>query len=1243
MKQDKPKKYFIRDTSLRGVDDDMFNYADISKVLGKIVETNEPPYNVAVIGKWGLGKSSLINLVINKYKGKNEEFIIQEINAWKYEKEALGKVFLKQLWQGISKRKFKSFEVIRREFSDIINGDIVQTPSQDIKKKSTKMLCTAGVIAVATILIFIIYKLVQATILGIDVSTWSFWGQAFLSYCKNIATVLLFPVLIGFCKVMLDEYYSKAANKIELNFPIETVDDYEIFLESKIKEKLDKTPNLKVITIIDDLDRLSINKIVEALDALKAFVGFDRCIFIVPFDDEIIKLALEKRRIQQFDDTDDIIESELILDKLFQYKVYLPPLLSFDIKKYALNLVSQEIPDFLTDYCSLSTMEKLLNKIIIHSNVTTPRQVKKLINAFVNNYMACCEREASGRVQAQLFSSEVGQQQIAKFSVLQADFNDFYDLLFESFNYLSKLLEYHRNGAGIDVIPKSLSEYFIFDDSGANEGLKHEYEPLVNFLTHTAKYAVDNIAPYLYLAQDDISRKTGDETQRRAFNALESGNSETLRAMIADNSEVAETISYYLSDTNDELADALSAAMVLFDDVGGEHKNTLAQNIIDRVLETPIADRRFMYELPAEAMLEISNHSQMFREKFIDAYLTCLSTAEWLESNSIISALETLLAKWDSLSDENHDITSNITSLCISSDAVSVSDLVSIVQFEDSVIFDKLFGLAWFEKLCKYMDTDNDFSEEVINSFEKTFNALIAKNDVNMLMPHIKALLTYKELISTINLMFTEIVCEKLSSANATQIADAIITLDYEKCHEPIYCMLSKLNYAISKTNAAAFNKFTSNFKTGAAMHDVLVFCGNKNYFELLDTTITEVISSVFDNDENDKLLGKIQKYFTVTQRDALFSKLAGIAVFVSNAGYIRSTELISVLAKCDKNKEKFDALALSTLMPQFNPYYTHDAYFEFVSQSMGNIKSFLQQTTLDSYIAKIASVFANYRVLCLNAINRITGSITKHNFETLFPLLVTDTPTTSFEQTLDIVINCNSIRPTDSASLSLFRSFLVQNIEASVNPNRILVTLKNSFGFFSELGVLVDGAMKNKEVSQNELAEVIAHCFDNYKEIKKVAEELLLVMSNQEPINLLHNVLSQVKTYAINEILETLSTLVTDATTLDVLTNVIRLSTHYNLESSLRLMLKAVELTFAHDNQPAKLSQALRLINDFDKEVLRKSKNEIAPVLYNGFHQSTSDDVKGIILQVVSSNRLKPQFKGYLKDDDLVYYQKNI
>jgi predicted KAP-like P-loop ATPase len=170
---EKIKKYFIKDISVNGIDDDLFNYADISKVLERIVESNVPPYNIAVIGKWGLGKSSLINLVKNKLKNLDTYFI-QEINAWKYEKESLRRVFLKQLWQGVSGERLKSFHEIQRAFSNLINNTI--KPTNTMEKTKWWCTCIKYVLIVLGILLltflgFTGYKLFQAHIEDVEINS----------------------------------------------------------------------------------------------------------------------------------------------------------------------------------------------------------------------------------------------------------------------------------------------------------------------------------------------------------------------------------------------------------------------------------------------------------------------------------------------------------------------------------------------------------------------------------------------------------------------------------------------------------------------------------------------------------------------------------------------------------------------------------------------------------------------------------------------------------------------------------------------------------------------------------------------------------------------------------------------------------------------------------------------------------------------------------------------------------------
>ena len=118
--KEKIKKYFLKDSELISVDDDRFNQKDIVNNLRMIIENTNPPYNIALIGKWGIGKSSIINLLLNKYRKDDKNYIVQEINAWKYEKESLKNVFLKQVWKGISGEKVKNSEKIKEIYSDFI-------------------------------------------------------------------------------------------------------------------------------------------------------------------------------------------------------------------------------------------------------------------------------------------------------------------------------------------------------------------------------------------------------------------------------------------------------------------------------------------------------------------------------------------------------------------------------------------------------------------------------------------------------------------------------------------------------------------------------------------------------------------------------------------------------------------------------------------------------------------------------------------------------------------------------------------------------------------------------------------------------------------------------------------------------------------------------------------------------------------------------------------------------------------
>ena len=57
------KKHYAFDKKLTNLNDDFFGYSDLSNNVCDLIENKnyDSSFNIALIGKWGIGKSSLLN------------------------------------------------------------------------------------------------------------------------------------------------------------------------------------------------------------------------------------------------------------------------------------------------------------------------------------------------------------------------------------------------------------------------------------------------------------------------------------------------------------------------------------------------------------------------------------------------------------------------------------------------------------------------------------------------------------------------------------------------------------------------------------------------------------------------------------------------------------------------------------------------------------------------------------------------------------------------------------------------------------------------------------------------------------------------------------------------------------------------------------------------------------------------------------------------------------------------------
>lgn len=1247
------KKYFVKDESLRGVDGDMFNYSDIAQVLDDIISTNTPPYNVAVIGKWGLGKSSLINLVTERYRKDGTRYQVQEINAWKYEKESLRKVFLKQLWQGISNQRIQSFETVKKEISNIISAEMPkEQPSKDHGR--TKKFCwTLALIFICSVGAFALYKVIQAVYLGNPVFSCDFLAHIFFRYCKNASTVLVAPVIVALCKLLLDDYHAKQSKKIELNFPIETTDDYEIFLETKIKEQLKENPDLKIITVIDDLDRLSIDKIVEALDALKAFVGFERCIFIVPFDDEIIKCALDKRRMQEFNErteVTDVIESELILDKLFQFKIYLPPILDFDIQQYAYKLAKQEVPDFITEYCSEATFKKVIERVLIYPGVTTPRQVKKLLNSFINNLMIVKTREASGKIQHGLLTSEGGIMQIAKMSVLQADFNNFYDLLFKDMRCIELVLSAHKGEITIESLPMCIRNYF--NQTNGSLKLKSEHETLLNFLHRTAKYKVDSIAPYLYLAQDELSVKTGDELQRRTVNALKSRNAETLRNLLRESGDLVDVMLYHLSRENGEIGDMLWVTMMVYEEIEAVHKPTLAQCIIERTIELDFLECEFLYSIPSQTIFSIADigENDQFNHQFKTKYLSVLSYEKWFNEKHLSEALSVVFENYSTLNANAKTVLKSICDYCMDSDSVPVTSLLNVITPEEPE-FMEYWGLKWFEKMCAHMDAEDDFSTALTEQLQRTFNVLRHSVSVDTLVETMLPLVQYTAFLPILGSLINQscdnenstCIKDLITTATATRLLENVISHDFKKNEETICHIIDGLNYEITDKNAAAMDEFTLNYSTTYALDNIILYCGKCGYFELLPKTIAGISESIFNGDENDELLQKIASYFTATQIETLGKRLFDYTSYNGSKNYERELSIIGIISTFNIFKGELVKIAESKILSQFASYYSYENYRNFVSDAMGLLKDILTQECIDKYVGALASRYSSYRHYTLEAINRVVMKMSAGAFKVVFEKITTQSEPADFELAIEVIQNHNQIRPHDQDNINRYYSFLVKNLPTAKNPNLVLSIICDSFSSIPSLQDVAVNVQKNPTSAKKDLAKTIAHFLDKAKAIENVSDTLKGLCEDKVDDKVIVDALSQINNYKKIDIYSQLANEIQNVNVPNVLMSFTNIACHdIHVLSAQKLVLKCLRAAF----KKVDFIECSRYIMEKIKanEVAFKgNKDALANVLREGFISTTSDNLKQTILLLVSNLRIKPQFKKTLTGGDMAYYKKYV
>lgn len=1162
------EKYFIKDIALKEKSKDAFHHLDFVKNLKMIIEEHTPPFNIALLGKWGVGKSSIVNLLKTELEGK-DEYKIHEINAWKYENDSLRKAFLKNLWKTLNDDKEVS---LFKQFADSFRNvllDMKQDDELNGFKKAFKLFFPY------IIILTFIWLLSCFIFLGLFVlvdyaSTFFYTGTFNLNIKQSIdffKDKIWIPLGIApFFTLFLTFINTTLQNKktnIQLLKPIETADEYEDLFKEEIKKHKDQNPNFKkLVVIIDDLDRLSPKKVVDALDAIKAFVDVEECIFIVTCDEDILIRALEKKRLSQaYDD----IDGELFLDKLFQFRLTLPPIIESDMREYAAELVKQEAPGLL-NLCNGNFNEII--KILIHPEVTTPRQVKKLVNTFTSNLLIAKSREREERkLENELLTGERGMRILAKLSVLQSDYNDIYSQLVNNYSIFEDILSIYYNG---DISKASNKKALrLFHSKDSKYIIKDEYQGLINFLIMTEHITVENLAPFIYLGQDTIGLLAGDENLRKIRRNLISGNDkgivpflqgegsnrialalvEEVKTLVGDDLPLAikasfQIISYLPEDTQPQLADVISIRLQEVD----LKKVRLWQVNYDNLLSvyTESVNKRGAKAALIFAMTQLYNINTEWMNKEGKE----MSNEEFIQNTFDLNDI--LLKNSDRIEDE---IKSMVKSFIHNQDNINEHfpfEKIHHLYLENKHRFKEYFGLVFYKNLVEVVG--NSQPKELLKELAMTLYSLapiILQEHKTEFFDTIHIALSVDKEI-TDNIMKIILPHVKDMSNEAVQyIVTSFIELPYSEDDE-ISSLLEFLFNApvqlgLDEEFDKKFDEFMLNILPSKANEQLEIITQlferftstNEDGFTSFSSVFEYVIEQVLEKDIYDELISKVNQYFDDTQRTKFFDALnKGVLLNEQyNPNYFdRVYTLYSILVENDENRE----LIKGAIVPGIT-IFTSNRY----SQNMNWANNFLKLLTItkkiidENQILKLSTYLLNSMAsshpdLMIKGFNCLGSSLPQQLFTDAVKKAIDYAKTDA--QKLDLLefFNSNFDRfNSDDGTLSLYAEFVAENV--ALAPDLMLDSLFDNFSRIgkSKLAKLITNVLSfNDEISnlyRGQISRTLKKLFDALEDDNKysILDELL---TSNSP-----HVLNEILVRNINKRKELLEKLILDVQNKDM------------------------------------------------------------------------------------------------------------
>ena len=404
---------------------DAFHHEAYANTIYKLLLSNKPPLSIGLFGSWGIGKSTVINILLDKTKKEQSHNNIVPVyfNAWKYSGDSFRRQFLLTVAEKILLNKEKEVEIdhIKNLFHKEILKEVQKTIIESLKERFTH------------------FKKEPLRFLRLVLSSIGIALLVFALIELRIPAPLI-AIITGFLLYLLTK---TIPDILQVNIPLET--DPQLVLPEQFEGKFEdilsprKHKHLKdnnILIVIDDFDRCHPEMISDIFTSIKTFLKHERCFFLVALDDKSVVEILGKENPRYGYEE---------LRKYFDATIRMSPLGKSDLVDFA-NTVARKtgIPESVI-------------QIAILSEYNDARKMKYFINTFTAKYRIAKEREVAGFIP---FDIDDQLDALAKMVVIETQYPQVFDKITKEPQFLKKLEKQALGGnPGEGDIEKCLKSY----------------------------------------------------------------------------------------------------------------------------------------------------------------------------------------------------------------------------------------------------------------------------------------------------------------------------------------------------------------------------------------------------------------------------------------------------------------------------------------------------------------------------------------------------------------------------------------------------------------------------------------------------------------------------------------------------------------------------------------------------------------------------------------------------------------